>query len=93
MSKKAEKVTTLRQYPTFEEVLQFLHGRKVQVLLKSMTYDKEGNVVRWGTETGERTYSKLVDILCGIGQLCEMEKEVAEMIERLDEIADSIEYI
>lgn len=86
-------ISKLRQYPSFEEILIRLHGKRQKMFVKKMSYDIDGNVTKWGTKVGEKTYAKLTEILFGIGQLCEMEKEMEEVVERLDEIAESPDYI
>ncbi len=90
MSKKRTGlIKELEENPTLEEILCFINGKREKMYLKKMKIDKDGYVVKWGTNKGEVAYRKLTEILFGIGHLLNKENEVEEMVEELDYIVES----
>lgn len=74
---------------TLEDILNVL-GSKKPFLKEIKIYD-DGTREPF-TKSGGKAYSKLTDILYTIGDLTEMENEIAEIIEILDDIASGYDY-
>ena len=82
-------------YPTLEQLLWLMNGRKKCKVFVEPKFDEEGRCVKCFTAKGEKLYKRLTDFIGGAIRLAfyetkdddEIGETVAEIVEAFDEIA------